>query len=468
MNLQPAATLRSRSVWESDVLWDEGRPVIVTIRPVRTGGANREARMVYNDIARDLREHIFDVIEGSTIGRTRAFVRQHVRGNLQMNNLGDARHTFNQDVRLADINQELIENVFENAHANGSNADLDIYHVSFSYWINPLSIQFGAGNHTNMREKNPGTCSRSWDVIAYKKIEVGCAASAIACYLGMQTDTFGKSGQNIINKQSNKKLYDEAKKIQDKCGWENIISIYQVQDFVKHYPQYRIVVVQPSFKCSENSDWKGSEYTFNDRAPKKNIIYLFYSGKQKHFVYIDTVLSFIKYYKKSNNYGWCYECSSYYDTHSQQKVCKCTGEVTEVINTKRSRPCEGCGVTYQSGSKHVCGYSRCQTCYKKFQDLYDHRCPLYLNLEALSKPFDGSINEESCEEVTNKRETDRFVQKLWVYDIESCIVLAEKQPATPYLDFEADEDNLFTLNEEEEGICPVFFETKKYEQVKTY
>ena len=51
--------------------------------------------------------------------------------------------------------------------------------------------------------------------------------------------------------------------------WSNEVLVSQIGDFVKFYPNFRIIVVDLALKSSKAADWKGEEYESNERTLDK-------------------------------------------------------------------------------------------------------------------------------------------------------------------------------------------------------
>jgi hypothetical protein len=61
-----------------------------------------------------------------------------------MNNINDYRHAHTEDVNLGEFGTIDIQDIFERVVGYG---EITIYDVSFSFWINPLSLKEGTSYH---------------------------------------------------------------------------------------------------------------------------------------------------------------------------------------------------------------------------------------------------------------------------------------------------------------------------------
>lgn len=123
------------------------RPSIITLIPARLVGEIYDeetlrfmAIRLRSEILRLLRRS-FPTMSERSLGR--------VSGTLMMQNHDNESHTYMENVSVGEISPELFIQSFENATGAGSNPDLQIRDVDWSYWINPASLQRGAGSFTN-------------------------------------------------------------------------------------------------------------------------------------------------------------------------------------------------------------------------------------------------------------------------------------------------------------------------------
>jgi hypothetical protein len=116
-----------------------GSPDIVTITPIHRGGGNYNQDQVFLQIALTLQSAVIGAITQfnpnfcvNNFGR--------VNGILQMNNINDYRHAHANNINLNEFGLQDIQEIFERVVGYG---EISIFDVSFSFWINPLSLKQG-------------------------------------------------------------------------------------------------------------------------------------------------------------------------------------------------------------------------------------------------------------------------------------------------------------------------------------
>jgi hypothetical protein len=247
--------------------------------------------------------------------------------------------------------------------------------------------------------------------------KVGCASSSIVFALA-KMGHYGKSFiKNISRIQGQKLWYQRAKKLQGDLGWNDEVLVSQIGDFVKEFPEYRVVVADLVLKSSSRSDWRGEKYVASGEI---KIIFLNYSCTESHFSTISSIKEFVA--QKGKNYKWCLDCSSYYLSTSSLRNCHCNLP-DQVPKPRKQLTCQHCAHDYSQGSKHICYHSQCHSCTLSFKngsrDMLNHRCPLFMSTTV--KP--GEFLGEGTSTLKGNSAQGQFA--LWVYDLESCIVAAE-------------------------------------------
>ena len=123
-----------------NILHGDGSPDIVSVTPIHRGGQSYDEDEIFERIASDLQSAVIDAItkfnpyfSPSNFG--------HINGILQMNNLNDYRHAHTEDVNLAGFGVKDVLAIFERVVGYG---EISIFDVSFSFWINPLSLKEGS------------------------------------------------------------------------------------------------------------------------------------------------------------------------------------------------------------------------------------------------------------------------------------------------------------------------------------
>ena len=249
--------------------------------------------------------------------------------------------------------------------------------------------------------------------------------------------------------------------LQSQLGWGDEVLVSQIGNFVKFYPNFRIIVVDLALKSSKATDWKGGNY---ENSEENNIIFLHYSTTNLHFSAISSIKEFVK--TVGGYYKWCMECSTRYSGASALQSCYC--DLPNQIPKKRKQiNCQHCGIDYSQGSRHICFHSQCKSCALAFnkntKNMLHHRCPIFMSIRAKPTPFLG----EPIEEDDNDDQEDSKKQyALWVYDLESCLVPVEGTQPSYVLDndgyFAMDGGQIKVVYDKNQCKCQTWSFTKTY------
>ena len=416
------------------ILHTDGSPDTVTVSPLRRAGR------FYSDI------QIMDRIAGALQSATIAAIRRHrpgltdimlnrIDGILQMQNINDWKHAHTEDVLLSRFNRSTISEIFTRAQTAGSDAKITIHDVSFSFWINPLSIRSGRGNDKNKR----GVHFKTTKSYTLGNQEIGCAASSITFSLFKHGYHGSYLKERIGSSRYHKKWLEESLRLQSQLEWDTEVAMSELAQFLDHYPEYRIVVLNTIYKSSERTDWKGEEYI---QDGIKNIIYLVH--RNDHYSLVSSVKEYLDG-QKGRGYHWCEVCSTWMT--QANPVCSCnTQRVPKRVPQKN---CQHCGIDYSTGRKHTCFHKACKSCALLYDqnttDMLNHRCPIFMKTNNLPGKFNNEPTYQFETESENKRPYD-----LYAYDIESCIVPVEGTVPSYILDsngqFKLEGDNFLVVN----------------------
>lgn len=385
----------------------------------------------------------------------------HISGVFQMNNIMDDRHTHVEQIRLIDITTPLIVSTFDNAMA-GSNPNLNLFQVVFAFWINPLSYNVGAGTTTPLKDLS-GIHKKT--AITYQTAEgepISCAALAIAHDLAKEGYYGTPFKSNPFDRICVKRFLIHAKELQTSLRWGLDVSFSELPQFVAVHPTYRLVVIQPSFKNSRISDWKGSRYVQDE---EQKIIHLYFHPETLHYYGVKAPMAFIRKQKNSRSYLWCHVCSQQYIREGPG--CACNDPEHAPVVVRKRVTCAECGETHAKNTKHRCNLTECHFChmfFKKGRDLPnfgEHRCPLFKPSKSLKPRFEGE-NDFPLDAENKMEPPENKSTQLWVYDLESCIVPTLLTANVGSLDFELSDDAKFMLDDEGAPRC---FEARRYDQI---
>jgi len=397
--------------------------------------------------------------------RSGRLLRSGASGRLLMEGTGGhSRNSRSDNVTVSEINAALIATMFERAHQ--SNLDLSIYDSQFRFWINPASIDGGGAKsmyqHAGCFNNIPFEYS-----ITYNGEEIGatCAAVALEWLLAYESNTLTAKEFNDKARTLNFKedLIRRAFIKQSVLGWIDIVTVSQIEDYLRFIPDHRIVVLTPNVNCAIDNDFPGDDYVFDDH---RKILYLYLDYKTKHYYAVKSPRECLMVYRgKHRDTSWCFRCSTIVVTGT----CNCPEEYL-VESRKRKKDsykeCK-CGAILYKPKEHLCDFTKCKFCkkYFKYQDK-THRCPIYNDKYAEKYlPFIGEPGADPKKSPV-----------LIVYDFESSLVVEEKQVMVydSALDqyvakniplktkaYKLDKDDYFI--EDENG--PTFFEINKKKHV---
>lgn len=239
VNIPVAPRNRSRAVVQLDHEYSNGRLSYVTLRPVRQAGRDQTNIDIFGHFAARLRTEIYrDLRPTGLADRT---IRNRVRISIFMNNwVNPGNQARRQNILVRDLNDDLLSDMFEDALANGSQPDLDIYDLLWKVWINPASIEVGGSREKE--DKQPGLYSFVAELKTVKGIDketIGCAAIVLGVGYEKKEKALGSHytrqpgfTKTLHELQNELDFYDPLD-----------VTVYELENFVKVRPNYRVVVI---------------------------------------------------------------------------------------------------------------------------------------------------------------------------------------------------------------------------------
>jgi hypothetical protein len=371
-------------------------------------------------IARELRTMVVNQIQqefGWSLNQT----LDTVQGYLQMQNVEDDRHAHTEDLNLRDLNVESLLEIFQRVLQSGSNPDLSIYQVKWQYWINSASLNIGRGRlAVGAKVGTHGLSNKNLSVdIDGENIKLGCASVALFTFLVLKTDTYGTAMRKVIGvKNREKQMCLKIWELQNELEWGECVSVCRLKDFVQLKPEYRIVVLDLSQKCSDHWEFIGEEYVDDDDYSKT--CFLYWCPKELHYYYLTGITTFVTSMNSSNSF--CKACLCTFNRGNPR--CKCTDEEGKAWRPNpNSKTCETCMKECKDIYKHKCYHANCVSCkiFVKNDDdtLLCHRCVI---MDLKKKPNIFRFSDDGW--VDKKRGGSK---NLIVYDLESALVLKEHE-----------------------------------------
>ena len=208
--------------------------------------------------------------------------------------------------------------------------------------------------------------------------------------------------------------------------------------FVEHYPSQRIVIFRPGTKSC--LVYQGQDYSHpinsdsNQTFCRKYSLYLYFDYQEAHYYRVSGPETFIKKLFGSFH-QFCSVCCVVFKAGSN---CHCVN-IEDGLRYNRSNKggnCSNCQKYATNLKHHKCYESKCITCstYLK-HGLYKstHRCVVY---EPKLKPNIFVESDDGWEDTGPRRS-----KRLWVYDIEACLVLQEQERGKRL-------DNIYTTDQD--------------------
>lgn len=348
-------------------------------------------------------------------------VLNSVRGYVTIGNTNTGHYRSSGVIYLKALKMELLEEMIQAAVQSGD--DTDIFDLTFDFNVTPQSVIRGGMKRVGKNYENNKdylqTYEEQFDI--YGKIN--CGAYALSTIL---MDKSGELSNMEIIKQN-------ARELQDQCGWNDMVSIQQLEKFVQVYPQYRVTVLFDHLRNFKAFTYTGTDFNEDSLTDGFRItsrdkdLYLLYSNEEEHYISIKNPNQVFR--KISSALKFCRKCVLVY--HHGRVAHECNDTTDQRI--KRKRKCIYCNVW---GDYCECSYSQCQFCKaKKLKGDQTHTC-------IVMKPSERKDAQNrfftELEEVKNGE-----YYSLWTYDFESCLHITEKVLSTPD-EFEVDDDFKFT------------------------
>ena len=394
----------------------QGRPTSVSVRPVTVinQGRTRDSTIA-RTIASTLQTAIVMAVRPHFPPRYPVrSIKDRVHGLLKAENVVAYGHTVNsEEQNMGRLNQRHILDLYERGHQ--SNEMLSITDLKFTFFIDPTSYLQGgcqdppkppAWIKTKMTLNHP----------TWKAQGVNCAAYAICWRLYCDKRHY---------KRDNSRAIRDAKALCGELDWSETISPYQLEDFIKAYPTYKIAAFSPSHKTAPFA-FTGSEFVYNEEKPTTNIIYLILYNS--HFAYTLTPLAALKAFYRTDSLKMCHRCTIIYNDKNTHDCA--TQTLTPRPQTKKPKLCpKGCEIL----GKHDCPKIACRFCCSIYAKNTFHRCLIMKPPREEKRNTFSKLEEYQC---------DGELPSLWAYDFEARVSYEESTQEL-ITDFITDENGQF-------------------------
>ena len=117
----------------------DGSPNTIQVTPVVRGGATYDEEAAFALITNALHSAVINAVREHNSNFSQMSLG-NVNGILQMHNIHDYKHAHTENVNLNTFGVHEVHEIFERVLEYG---DISIFDVSFSFWINPLSLREG-------------------------------------------------------------------------------------------------------------------------------------------------------------------------------------------------------------------------------------------------------------------------------------------------------------------------------------
>jgi hypothetical protein len=426
-------------LFDTDLL--NNRPSLIIMRPVRRAGEQYNELQIMNQLAHLMQQELYRLLRLYLPTWSTQQIRNNFRGSLMMYNWDNEGHTHAENISIDDINGDFFDQAFQDATANGSNPDLQIYDVEWKVWINPNSLEVGGqSSFTNIRGlKGIDMWNKKLKTITHyvngekqeiKHDDIGCATFSLALGRDLIEREFIDHKKSRFQKAAYTKYVYEmqnALKFPD----PKLVTVEQLRRYYDIYPDYRLVILTGLF--NQPTIMVGSAYLKNDDPKLDKTIYIYHDLLSQHFVTITGITNFIRHFEgKFSSLKWCCDCCTCYNTQAD-KSCNCGLKKGTTVSRNKILHCSDCGEAYYKNltKPHICGQSSCKFCklYYKLGEVSEHRCPLYLEPSKIEKVFVGDENEYFNR--SDKKQSEKHQFELWAWDLESHFVMVEDSKGNP-------------------------------------
>lgn len=414
------------------------RPHAVSLRPIRQAGANYDDPRVLMQFADVMAREVRRLLRIHLPTWSLAQFNTRVRGILVMSNWNNDTHSNATRVPLTGLTTATFLELYEEARAQGSNPDLSIYDVNWTYFINPQSLilggSFGFKNINNYK----GILNWNKKLQAHPNIPlktIGCATLAIAIGMDAVSPNPLYRTNSKHNRFKSREFTKHCHTLQTQLSLNPIDTPSSLSIFTVKYPEWRLAIISDKFL--KPTIFIGTDYTRNNIHKDDKTIFILHDLLSAHFIPISSISELTKS-MKSSNHKFCFDCCTSYNTQVGSSFCMC-GDGNGTIRPHKYILCT-CGEKYQKGQKHRCGEKSCHFCrqYYKMDEVRTHRCPIYIDPKTLVKAF--AFDENTKFEIGG--DTQQY--EAWIWDIESHFVIVPDEETDSY---EVDENGHFLTDD---------------------
>lgn len=266
----------------------------------------------------------------------------------------------------------------------------------------------------------------------------------------------------MATKEQRKSRYIAAMRLRaislaDECRWnEPTTAAFDVADFVRVRPTYKVIIIVPMFKILDDYTFTGRAYTPTidpQTGRDSHLIYIAFDAAQNHYGLVESATNTLRRFHNTNNILFCATCST---RHRDTQVCRCDGSVP--TQKQLGNKCFTCGMRECAAG---CA-KQCKICLATRGT--NHRCLVYDSAtrapQVFLSPGDAEVREPPPPpnpSSSSKQGTAKEGQyRLYVYDIEAAIEGINEEHT---IDFGTTEDGSFAMSGGESNEVVVFDST---------
>lgn len=366
-------------------------------------------------IASTIRISLTDIVRRAS-GISNTQIARRLRVFLTVENVAEGtEHAAAGELTLADLTGDLLNGLVFRIHQ--SNRDIDVPDLKWRIVIVPSSIGFGGNQNVRLPQfKIPQAVSETWKPHTYNDKPLNCAAFGLAFLIYKLQNPRGDRSVGLQN------TCHLAAWIMKQMAWSEEISINDLEQICRIYPQYKVAVLIGS-TGKIIGKFCGQLYTSENA--ETHSLYLVFDAPQKHFGAMVNVQAFLRSQTNNQRIHWCNACDVKIGG-AQDHECE------NLIVDRKPQPykCSGCPSKLKG---HICPQTKCFTCAKFYprESYLEHRC-LVAKEPLSSYKLKG---EPDCD--------PKKAKAVLVWDTESAQQSVEVNHQMP-AEFEIDNQGLYT------------------------
>lgn len=344
----------------------------------------------------------------------RTDVLGRVRFHLRLYNPDDNRYATESNLTGNDLTMDRFLAFLERVQQSGG--DMDLTQLEWSLFIFPQTyMSGGAGSSPIAKRQYPQNSYK----LAYDEYEDD--QGPISCLAFALMHRLHKRSSLVETKR-------KARRLQTDMGWEQYVGLYDIESFVKAYPEYRVTVLTlGAVNKFANQTFEGKLFDTTEldspNNVKSKVVYL--GLENMHYFPVASPLLYKRRLYNTKTIMFCHHCVEY--AREGEHSCDPT---IQPPRKKRVKKCLYCSQSYTN--KCSCDMSHCGYCRTTHDRKDGHRCMVMKTKEA-RKDKQSFATEDSGGQL----------YALWAYDLEARVerrttVVKEIQ------EFEMDTDYLFT------------------------